>query len=261
MMEVDNFAKSFNVVLNTVSEIKTLFNEYYNYTEDTKLEDMIKILYLPIYNNFLSNIKLQQVESLGHFSYRPGKYSAFWEKDSEIYRECRGLVIDVNSMQIVLCPMRKFFNLNELAETSFYNVVTGIELSYSETKKLTYGYNIPMVNIETITFNEMISLVSREKATNKEGWVLNIDGYRVKVKCDDYINLAKVLDTYSNKNEIIKIIAQDSLDDLIAKIPEPPRPRLMNYVSCVLSVKDKLESEVNSDDIRQVRFGSKRQKS
>ena len=35
-----------------------------------------------------------------------------------IYREGRSLVINLNTEEIVLCPFRKFFNIDEIEETS-----------------------------------------------------------------------------------------------------------------------------------------------
>ena len=41
---------------------------------------------------------------------------------NSMYREARSLTIDLNTQEIVLCPYRKFFNINEIEETSLQNV-------------------------------------------------------------------------------------------------------------------------------------------
>ena len=46
----------------------------------------------------------------------------FWDRYDGFYRECRSVVIDIEKECIVLCPFSKFFNINELEETSIENI-------------------------------------------------------------------------------------------------------------------------------------------
>lgn len=58
------------------------------------------------------------------------KYSMYshetdlYTNPQSILREARSLVIDLKSEDIVLCPFRKFFNLNEVAETSLQYITS-----------------------------------------------------------------------------------------------------------------------------------------
>ncbi|MDP4181879.1 MAG: T4 RnlA family RNA ligase [Bacillota bacterium] len=100
------------------------------------------------------------------------------------------------------------------------NVFDGRQLSYNEVKGFAVKYNIPMTSIEDKTFNEVYNSLADYKSHQKEGWVINIDGHMIKLKCDDYIQLHRVLCKVSSINAIIKSMADGTYDDLLCRIPE-----------------------------------------
>ena len=100
------------------------------------------------------------------------------------------------------------------------NVFTGKQLAYKDVKNFAAKYGVPMTKIENRGFEDIIEAAKRFKSTEKEGWVLNIDGHMVKLKCDDYVQLHRVLNKFSSVNTIIKNIADGTFDDLISKVPE-----------------------------------------
>ncbi len=50
------------------------------------------------------------------------EYAEFWDLYDGFYQECRSLVINLVKEEIVLCPFRKFRNLNECEENSLENI-------------------------------------------------------------------------------------------------------------------------------------------
>lgn len=100
------------------------------------------------------------------------------------------------------------------------NVFTGKQLAYKDVKSFAERYSVPMTKIENRGFEDIIEAAKRFKSTEKEGWVLNIDGHMIKLKCDDYVQLHRVLNKFSSVNTIIKNIADGTFDDLISKVPE-----------------------------------------
>ncbi|WP_010245611.1 T4 RnlA family RNA ligase [Acetivibrio cellulolyticus] len=100
------------------------------------------------------------------------------------------------------------------------NVFTGKQLAYKDVKSFAEKYDVPMTKIENKDFEDIIKDAKRFKSTEKEGWVLNIDGHMIKLKCDDYVQLHRVLNRFSSVNTIIKNIADGTFDDLISKVPE-----------------------------------------
>lgn len=284
----------------------------------SEFEDLLSCLELNQYKNLLllrygrySNIYDGETENSGE---------DLWERYDGFYRECRSIVIDVVNDCIVLCPFRKFFNINELEETSLENIKSRIEKAYTiefsnkldgsmqsatwyddkiimagsqainpdnswrlqdgyrmimklpgyekmlkehvgvtfifeyislkdahvvkykkdqeglyligirmnETgKELPYHtvisianiYGIPTTNIFDKTLNELMNELDDKPSDEAEGFVINIDGYKVKVKYNDYRHIHKALSKLSSVNLIIHSIADDYYDDLLAKLP------------------------------------------
>lgn len=339
---------SWNPVLNKFIEIKKEYNKRIKYptyeykdgfTDESQtclerwVEELNNLEPVNQYSEFedlLSCLELNQYKNLLLLRY--GRYSNIyggetknsgedlWERYDGFYRECRSIVIDVVNDCIVLCPFRKFFNINELEETSLENIKSRIEKAYTiefsnkldgsmqsatwyddkiimagsqainpdnswrlqdgyrmimelpgyekmlkehvgvtfifeyislkdshvvkykkkqeglyligirinETgKELPYHtviaianiYGIPTTNIFDKTLNELMNELDDKPADEAEGFVINIDGYKVKVKYNDYRHIHKALSKLSSVNLIIRSIADDYYDDLLAKLP------------------------------------------
>jgi len=126
------------------------------------------------------------------------------------------------------------------------DVNTGYEYAYSEIKSMADKYNIKMTSIEDITFDEILQLSSTMKSNEKEGWVLNIDGHKVKVKCDDYVHLHRILDHVSSTNVIIQSIADDKFDDLISKIPESHKSKSIEVANKIFEYVKEFTDYIDS---------------
>ena len=83
-------------------------------------------------NDFLSDVNLTELDTdLGHlvlikYNLLNGMTDIYTNPNS-IYREGRSLVINLTTEEIVLCPFRKFFNINEIPETSMKVVAEQIK--------------------------------------------------------------------------------------------------------------------------------------
>lgn len=125
------------------------------------------------------------------------------------------------------------------------NVFTGKQLSYKEVQGYASMYSVPMTKIENRCFEEIMQDVKRLKSSEKEGWVLNIDGHMIKLKCDDYVELHRVLNKFSSVNTIIKSIADSMYDDLISKVPDNYKERLNRAAKVIYeymkSMNEKIE--------------------
>lgn len=339
---------SWNPVLDKFIEIK---NEYikrlgyitYHYTDGytnkskTCLERWVEELngiepfnQYQEYTDFLSCLEINQYKNLLLLRY--GRYSNiydgevdvsgedFWDRYNGFYRECRSVVIDVEKNCLVLTPFSKFFNVNELKETSIENIQhridaantiefsdkldgsmqsarwyedkivmagsqainpnnswrledgyrminaisgyeemlktytnytfifeyislkdahvvkytkdqeglyligirdvnTGEELDYCKTIEIAETFNIPTTKLFDKTISQIMSELDSKSSDEAEGFVINIDGYRVKIKYNDYVHIHKALSKLSSINLIIRSIADDKYDDLLAKLP------------------------------------------
>lgn len=287
-------------------------NSYQEYT------DLLSCLELNQFNNFLllrygrySNIYDGEIENSGE---------DFWDRYDGFYRECRSIVIDVVNDCIVCATMKKFFNINEMEETSLenienrikvaktiefsdkldgsmqsarwyngeiimagsqaidpnnswrlsdgYNMIrskpgyekmlkehqdltfifeyislkdahvvkytkeqqglyligirdvnTGREYTYKEILEYADKYDIPTTRLFDKTLDRLMNELDDKSSDEAEGFVINIDGYRVKLKYNDYSHIHKALSKLSSINLIIRSIADDYYDDLLSKLP------------------------------------------
>ena len=124
------------------------------------------------------------------------------------------------------------------------NVFTGKQLSYKELQGYASMYGVLMTKIEKRCFEEIIQDVKRLKSSEKEGWVLNIDGHMIKLKCDDYVELHRVLNKFSSVNTIIKSIADGMYDDLISKVPDNYKERLNRIAKVIYEYKKSMNEKI-----------------
>ena len=125
------------------------------------------------------------------------------------------------------------------------NVYTGKQLSYKEVKDFAIKYDVPMTKIEDRSFDDIIYDSKRFKSTEKEGWVLNIDGHMIKLKCDDYVQLHRVLNKFSSVNTVIKSIADGTYDDLLSKVPENYTGRIRKIARLIYEYMKKINEAID----------------
>lgn len=108
---------------------------------------------------------------------------------------------------------------------------TGAQLSYNEVITMGMLYNIKlMTDIHNETIEEVLGSLDDYKSSEAEGVVLYIDGFMVKVKYNDYIQVHRLLSMISAPNLIIEAVADEWVDDLISKVPEGYRWRVQILV-------------------------------
>jgi T4 RnlA family RNA ligase len=113
---------------------------------------------------------------------------------------------------------------------------TGKELTYNQIQAIANDYNVPMVSIENTTIEQILIDCKKYKSHEKEGWVINIDGnHKIKLKCDSYVQLHRILDYVSSINVIIKNIADNTFDDLKSKVPDAYQQRVMDIANQVFA--------------------------
>lgn len=126
------------------------------------------------------------------------------------------------------------------------NNETGEQASYARVTAFARRFNVPCTQIFAKTFDDVLKDVKIIKSDEQEGFVLNIDGYMVKVKGDDYVQIHKIFSALSSTNLIIQNIADGTLDDLVAKVPATYIDKITevyNIVSKYITYVDNLVDE------------------
>jgi len=107
------------------------------------------------------------------------------------------------------------------------SVLNGYQLTYKEIREIASNYDgVKIVELENKTLNELLELMKNLPADQKEGWVINVDNHLIKIKCDDYVNIHRILDRVASVNVVIESIADGYYDDLLSKVPENYRDRV-----------------------------------
>jgi hypothetical protein len=125
------------------------------------------------------------------------------------------------------------------------DVTNGYQWFYSDVKNMAKQYNVPMVNIENTTLDEILEKRLIFEGTEKEGWVLNIDGTLYKLKTEGYIQLAKILEKLSSPRILIQKIADEELDDFLAYLPRRAINRIMPTVQKIEAYRNNLSQNID----------------
>src|SRR5699024_11681493 len=121
----------------------------------------------------------------------------------------------------------------------------GYHLTHKELLSIASSYpKVKIAQKENKSLGELLELMKEYSSDKKEGWVIRIDDHFVKIKCDDYVNMHRILDSVSSENVIIKAIADGEYDDLLSKVPDAYRERVEKTANEVFNIVDKVHKNV-----------------
>ena len=130
--------------------------------------------------------------------------------------------------------------------TGVRSVLDGREASYREVLDFASRYEIPATRLFDKTLDEVMGELDDRAASEAEGFVLNIDGFKVKIKYNDYVFMHKVVNTLTAINVVIENIAEGRFDDLLSKIPLPFRGKVMRVAAIVRAYEKETNEAVDA---------------
>ena len=89
------------------------------------------------------------------------------------------------------------------------DVNTGVELPYRTVIYIANEHHIPTTKLFDKNLDEIMSELDDKKSDEAEGFVVNIDGFKVKIKYNDYTYIHKALSKLSSINLVIRSIADE----------------------------------------------------
>ena len=106
-------------------------------------------------------------------------------------------------------------------------VEDGVELPYKDVVEIAEKYDVPHVKIFDMTFEEAYqdALNDGRKANEGEGYVIDVDGQKYKLKYDSYVQIHHALCKMISPNAIIAAIRESRWDDFYSKIPVAYQPQ------------------------------------
>lgn len=100
------------------------------------------------------------------------------------------------------------------------NISTGETMFYDELASLADVYNLPVTKcFEGYDLETVLDICHTADVSEREGFVVNIDGWYVKVKLDEFCAISKIVHGTENFNTVIANAARGTFDDLLGKVP------------------------------------------
>ena len=100
------------------------------------------------------------------------------------------------------------------------DVTDGGEYHYFEVREFAERYGTLTTIMSETALDDAMEFLKNVDGKEKEGFVLNIDGFRVKLKSDDYVNIHNSIWEIQNDNVLFQAVKNDVIDDTIAKLPK-----------------------------------------
>jgi hypothetical protein len=100
------------------------------------------------------------------------------------------------------------------------DVTDGREYHYFEVREFAERYGTLTTIMSETALDDAMEFLKNVDGKEKEGFVLNIDGFRVKLKSDDYVNIHNSIWEIQNDNVLFQAVKNDVIDDAIAKLPK-----------------------------------------
>lgn len=161
-------------------------------------------------------------------------------KDKQNYNEFSLHLIDAGYTPIFefTSPANRIvipYNETNMTLIAVRHMVSGRYYSYDEMKEQARKYNIPVVKMLAGSIENMQEFVDRTRGlVNEEGYVIRFtSGYMLKLKADDYVRKHKTKDTISLEKNILEIIFSETLDDIVADLPEEDATKVKKYAEAV----------------------------
>ena len=125
-------------------------------------------------------------------------------------------------------------------------MMDGKELPYYRVIETAQEYNIPHVKIFDITFEEAYqdAINNGRLANEGEGYVIDIDGQKYKLKYNDYVQIHRAISKMVSPNAIIAAIRENYWDDFYSKIPFAYQPQAKEIADNIFTYLRLLDEQV-----------------
>ena len=126
------------------------------------------------------------------------------------------------------------------------NTNVGWQWDYHTIIRYAGEYGVPTTRLFSLSIDEALASLEGMKGSEQEGYVLNIDGFLVKIKCPDFLNLMRAANVSSSFNTVVRYAADGTVDDYIAALPEsyqgPAREKLRKLRTYEADIRAEVES-------------------
>lgn len=130
------------------------------------------------------------------------------------------------------------------------NTKVGWQWDYHTVLRYAEQYGVPTTRLFSLSIDDALRSLEGMKGSEQEGYVLNVDGFLVKIKCPDFLNLMRAANISSSFNTVVRYAADGTVDDFIAMLPEsyqgPAREKLRKLRTYEADVRREIEERCAS---------------
>ena len=191
--DYEKIQKEFNFIDNSLDfkkMVETIGDELY--------DQIFSYLIINQYNEFIL-IKYENMAEL----YDEFDNETFWDYYNGIFQECRSIVINLKTEEIVLCPQKKFFNIGERKEWEIKNIKNKI----NNCKKFEISSKLDGSNQNARWYNNQVFMSGSMALDENDSWRLQegknllTENYISMLK--DYPDYTFMFEYISPKNQIV----------------------------------------------------------
>lgn len=134
----------------------------------------------------------------------------------------------------------------------------GREWPYRDVLKMAEKFQIPATTIFPKTLDAVLEELDQKEANEAEGFVLNIDGFKVKIKYNDYISVNRLIYGLVTPNGVIRAIEDNTFDDCVSKMPQVYKEKAITYRKEVIEMIQRIDKKTD-DYLKMVPGGTKKE--
>lgn len=127
--------------------------------------------------------------------------------------------------------------------TGIRDTVTGETLPYYQVIALANDYSVKTTKLfKDTSFDRILDSLDDKRSCDAEGFVINIDGYRIKLKYNDYVDMHRSLSAIISPKHIITLIDKDMYDDCYSKLADKYKlifDEIYNTIRLYITVMEK----------------------
>lgn len=123
----------------------------------------------------------------------------------------------------------------------------GSQWPYDRVIKTAEKFGVKHTRVYSMTLDEVMESLDKFSGAEKEGYVLNVDGFLVKIKCPDFVGLMKDAEASRSFNTIIRYVVSGTIDDYIAALPAGYRQDALEKVRKIRQYEQAVLSRVEAE--------------
>lgn len=111
-------------------------------------------------------------------------------------------------------------------------------------KMLPSGVMLPNFYFESV--ENIFDNLQQYKFHEKEGYVVNVNGFRYKLKCEDYIQVHEIIKLIDSESNLIRFVIDGTINEIIKNYPDLYELKIKPKVECLERKFDTIDDCVDS---------------